>query len=228
MREFNEKFYGNQRDKSEMTPPLKLSAAQRRYQQLASKASKQNLSPSQQRLMDRLGAKIAKDPKTIYSIPTDPGEGLMKKLGDPNFRGDTSVPNVNTIGAPMPTKTNTPSDVIMAPPLPLPSIQGGPSDGPYMPRPTGPQPNSRNTGSTIQAPPQVSPQPTSGIPNIGAGTPANFYNTPTTPPPPGAVYKKGGAVKAKKMASGGMTSKASPARRGDGIAQRGKTKGRMV
>ena len=32
----------------------------------------------------------------------------------------------------------------------------------------------------------------------------------------------------KKMASGGMTSKASSAsRRGDGIAQRGKTKGRM-
>jgi hypothetical protein len=39
-------------------------------------------------------------------------------------------------------------------------------------------------------------------------------------------YKRGGKV--KKMASGGMTSKASPAsRRGDGIAQRGKTKGRM-
>jgi len=38
--------------------------------------------------------------------------------------------------------------------------------------------------------------------------------------------KKGGKV--KKMASGGMTSKASPASsRGDGIAQRGKTKGRM-
>jgi len=31
------------------------------------------------------------------------------------------------------------------------------------------------------------------------------------------------------MASGGMTSKASPAsKRGDGIAQRGKTKGRMI
>jgi hypothetical protein len=42
------------------------------------------------------------------------------------------------------------------------------------------------------------------------------------------TLKKGGAVKAKKMSSGGMTSKASPARRGDGIAQRGKTKGRMV
>jgi hypothetical protein len=102
----------------------------------------------------------------------------------PNFQGDTRVPNVNTIGAPMPLANNT----------------GTPAT---------------NT--------------TSGTPNIGAGTPANFYNTPTTPPPPGAVYKKGGAVRAKKMASGGMTSKAPTAsKRGDGIAQRGKTKGRMV
>jgi hypothetical protein len=38
--------------------------------------------------------------------------------------------------------------------------------------------------------------------------------------------KRGGVV--KKMASGGMTSKTTSAsKRGDGIAQRGKTKGRM-
>ena len=40
--------------------------------------------------------------------------------------------------------------------------------------------------------------------------------------------KKGGAVKAKRMASGGMTSKGSSAsRRGDGIASRGKTRGKI-
>ena len=60
------------------------------------------------------------------------------------------------------------------------------------------------------------------------GSPTNFFNTQTNPSPFGGAFKKGGAVKAKKMASGGMTAKASPARRGDGIAQRGKTKGRMV
>jgi hypothetical protein len=39
--------------------------------------------------------------------------------------------------------------------------------------------------------------------------------------------KRGGRV--KKMASGGMTSKVSSAsRRGDGIATKGKTKGRFV
>jgi len=44
------------------------------------------------------------------------------------------------------------------------------------------------------------------------------------PIPKDAMYKKGGAV--KKMASGGMTvSKASS--RADGIAQRGKTRGKL-
>jgi len=42
-----------------------------------------------------------------------------------------------------------------------------------------------------------------------------------------AAFKKGGKV--KKMASGGMTSKASSAsRRADGIATKGKTRGRFV
>ena len=68
-------------------------------------------------------------------------------------------------------------------------------------------------------------------------------NMISAPPPPGAVYKKGGKVadakyksfsktgkpagmkSITKMASGGSVSKASS--RGDGIAQRGKTKGRM-
>jgi hypothetical protein len=45
----------------------------------------------------------------------------------------------------------------------------------------------------------------------------------------GGGMKKGGSVRAEKKASGGMTSKAPTAsKRGDGIAQRGKTKGRMV
>jgi hypothetical protein len=40
--------------------------------------------------------------------------------------------------------------------------------------------------------------------------------------------KKGGAVKAKRMASGGMASGGMTAsRRGDGIASRGKTRGKI-
>jgi hypothetical protein len=45
--------------------------------------------------------------------------------------------------------------------------------------------------------------------------------------PAGAqTYKKGGKVKAKKMASGGKVSSAS--KRADGIATKGKTRGRMI
>jgi hypothetical protein len=43
---------------------------------------------------------------------------------------------------------------------------------------------------------------------------------------PGQRYKKGGAVKVKKMASGGMTT-SSASKRADGIAQKGKTRGKM-
>ena len=42
----------------------------------------------------------------------------------------------------------------------------------------------------------------------------------------GPDYKKGGKVKAKKMASGGKVSSAS--KRADGCATKGKTKGRMI
>ena len=63
---------------------------------------------------------------------------------------------------------------------------------------------------------------------MGGGMPG-ATGMPTSAPPPGAMFKKGGSVRAEKMASGGMTSKAPTAsKRGDGIAQRGKTKGRMV
>jgi hypothetical protein len=43
---------------------------------------------------------------------------------------------------------------------------------------------------------------------------------------PAKRYKQGGAVKAKKMASGGMTT-SSASKRADGIAQKGKTRGKM-
>jgi len=69
--------------------------------------------------------------------------------------------------------------------------------------------------------------PTGGmLPAGGGGVAApGTEGTVNAPLPPGATYKKGGKATVKKMASGGMTSKLSPASsRADGIAQRGKTK----
>jgi hypothetical protein len=75
-----------------------------------------------------------------------------------------------------------------------------------------------------------------GVGAMGGGTPAGTLSPrgavtggARPAPPMGGGMKKGGSVRAEKMASGGMTSKAPAAsKRGDGIAQRGKTKGRMV
>jgi len=77
----------------------------------------------------------------------------------------------------------------------------------------GPGPMPPNPGPVINRP--VSRPPT-GPMNPG----------PMPPPPVGGGMKRGGKV--KSMSSGGSTSKSSSAsKRGDGIAQRGKTKGRM-
>ena len=92
---------------------------------------------------------------------------------------------------------------------PVPSMGGGTPAGTLSPR-------GAVTGGARPAP------------SMGGGMPG-ATGMPTSAPPPGAMFKKGGSVRAEKMASGGMTSKAPTAsKRGDGIAQRGKTKGRMV
>ena len=94
--------------------------------------------------------------------------------------------------------------LVSRPPMPGPGV-GFDADRAY------PGPRVRG-GPTA---PPVSRPPTSGPMNPGP-----------MPPPPGGGMKRGGKV--KSMSSSGMTSKASTAsKRGDGIAQRGKTKGRM-
>ena len=83
---------------------------------------------------------------------------------------------------------------------------------------------------SVQAPQQ--PQQSSPYAaNLAAAPAATPASTPTPAPAAGGAnfatpMKRGGKV--KKMASGGMTSKSSASRRGDGIAQRGKTKGRYL
>ncbi len=86
---------------------------------------------------------------------------------------------------------------------------------------------------SVQAP-QQSQQSSPYAANLAAAPAATPAPTPAAPAPAPAAnganfatpMKRGGKV--KKMASGGMTSKSSASRRGDGIASRGKTKGRMV
>jgi len=101
------------------------------------------------------------------------------------------------------------------------TVPGGGISDPYYPRPTG------NFQGDTSVPNMNTIGPASPM-GGGFNTPTGQFNASTAPALPiGAVYKKGGKV--KKMASGGMTSKVSSAsKRADGIAQRGKTRGKMV
>ena len=95
----------------------------------------------------------------------------------------------------------------MAANKPVPVVPPKPVVPPVQPKPVEPKPPK------IVAPPPVF---TPTFSPTEPQTPSHFY------------YKKGGAVRSKpqtKFASGGSVGGAS--RRGDGIAQRGKTKGRM-
>jgi len=97
----------------------------------------------------------------------------------------------------------------IAPPTP----QTPPPPTPEPPPPT-PEPPKPEPQRPISPPPERPPLPTPQV--------LPQQNNPTGP-----GMKRGGRV--KKMASGGMTSKVSSAsRRGDGIATKGKTKGRFV
>jgi hypothetical protein len=174
----NERLYGTKPEVGVAKPMKPSPINQRNYDRLTAMAQKGPLSQTNQRNLDyaakRLGPRQPQTPPNVKPpMPQPTG----------NFQGDTRVPNVNTIGAPMP-------------PMPGANIMGG-----------GTPPVTTN----------FKPGMGGNIGGSAAGTPAGMNMR---------TMKKGGKV--KQMASGGMTSKTSSAsKRADGIAQRGKTKGRM-
>ena len=146
-----------------------------------------------------------------------------------NFKNSVKNPQVGG-GMPAPSKPVIPAihvDPVVMPPKP------------------GSNPDLRSVMQSIKTPAPSNTYPSGGTPPVRFGTGPNdapqsvidnFRNSVKNPqvggggltPPP--MMKKGGAVKAAKMGavkvSKPKTSSAS--NRGDGIAQRGKTKGRMV
>ena len=127
-------------------------------------------------------------------------------------------------------------------PVPRPLVSPRPAPKPA-PKPSKPV-RDIGTGSPVFRPKDIPIDPrmvrnadyNAGAGAMGGGTPAGTLSPrgavtggARPAPPMGGGMKKGGSVRAEKKASGGMTSKAPTAsKRGDGIAQRGKTKGRMV
>jgi len=85
--------------------------------------------------------------------------------------------------------------------------------------------SSNTTPLTYYTPPDNSPKPAMSKPKSGpSGKAAAQKNVFKVDKSPNRSYNKGGAV--KKYASGGSVSSAS--KRADGIAQRGKTRGRVL
>jgi hypothetical protein len=105
-----------------------------------------------------------------------------------------------------------------------------PTPGYDMPPPMAPAPRPFNMGNDLP-PIRSSPTPEPGynMPSaMPGGKPGGALMTIPKAPSQSMAMRKGGAVRSKpqtKFASGGSVGGAS--RRGDGIAQRGKTKGRM-
>lgn len=115
--------------------------------------------------------------------------------------------------------------------------RGAAMSGRSIPGMTPPPAVTKAPAPTAPAPapaPQIQPAyiPPGGVVPTGDRTAPSFsptpemYQTGVFNPTITKMYKKGGKVKEKTYAKGGSVSSAS--KRGDGIAQRGKTKGRMV
>ena len=139
-------------------------------------------------------------PKKVAPMPAKKVAPMPVKKAAPSM----TTPGPGGIGFPA-TNTNTGRTVL---PGPIAGTVGA----------TG---NRSALGKLVGSSPVDSNMLSHDMPNTSGGTSGQIAGIR-----PGASFgmKKGGKV--NKMASGGTTKSAS--KRGDGIAQRGKTKGRMV
>ena len=169
---------------------------------------------------------LLKDIASPYNTlpkPVRPAGSTGSSMGGPNI-GPAVLSPTGTRGTLVNDAFGGPTSGPGAP-ISQPGLTGGASSIPAGGGPSYGMPAGGNIGAPATSTFQGG---TSGGSGMAGGMP-NTSMPNTSMPPAGAAFKRGGAVKAKKMASGGMTSKAATAsKRGDGIAQRGKTKGRMV
>ncbi len=176
-------------------------------------------SPIHQRNYDRLTAMAQKGP--LSQTNQRNLAFATKRLGINRDVSDTLVP-LPRISPPMATDS--------MPVGPGAGAMGGgmPPAGPGAMPPMGSMPPMGDTGGgMVGTMGGRGYDPATGKYDLGTASNLGTAGGGFLPNYGGMTMKKGGKV--KNMASGGMTSKAPAAsKRGDGIAQRGKTKGRMV
>jgi hypothetical protein len=244
MDEFNKKFYGSNQSQVDESPPQ---AEPAKGGKPVSKPlpKKENYGKygfdkplvrylRNQRKMSTIdgGVDYSYDPRTETFTGGTRGGPVTKTLKE--MMADATKPKLrpkDIINMPRPPKTlmegdvEPPFDPTITPPRPrLPN----PKDGPGRPN----NPFSTDTFNPIKPPITGGPKVVYDPIEAGGLPPSNPFSTDIRPPGPGGTgmgMKKGGKVKASSYKSSGNVSKASSAsKRGDGIAQRGKTKGRMV
>ena len=217
MRDREEKFYGNKNKRNETTPPLKITAEMRE------KAAASNLEKQEMAAREAAMAAVAERERTARPITGVAGPE-MPTFGTPSISPVEKAKQAADLAAKI--KANTP---LPAPPSrtanrPFFQNQRPPVQPPMQPRPPVPPPmiGGQNTNSPTS--PSIGRLPTTPDPKKVPDMPSQdprFAGPAITP----QAMKKGGKVKSSSYKSGGNVSSAS--KRGDGIAQRGKTKGRM-
>ena len=219
MRDREEKFYGNKNKRDEATPPLKITAEMQK-KAAAYDQKKQEMAAREAAMA--AAAERAARPRTgvagpympTFKTPSISPAEKAKQAADlaAKIEANTPVPARPTPVKPTSRSLNPRPPVVQ--PVPSRSV-APPVDRPGVAVQAKAPPMPMGAGPTSPASLQPQPMPIGPKP----------MDTMKTPP----AMKKGGKVKASSYKSGGNVSTASSAsKRGDGIAQRGKTKGRML
>lgn len=139
----------------------------------------------------------------------------MKELGKGRNPADFTLPRGSSTGG-------SRGPITQPGPMPRPTIPRdiGLGNGP---RGLPPKGSGTSTGGY-----PANPRPMPAIGNLPAPTGPYAGKVVTDPNVKSMAMKKGGKVKSTSSYKSGGSVKSSASKRGDGIAQRGKTKGRMV
>ena len=202
MRDREEKFYGNKNKRNETTPPLKITTEMREKAAAADAVRK--------------AAAATTKPRTAVE-----DQAMERKaVADATAARKAAADDVARRGAAATTSPPLPPPRPMPPPRPE-------TGGPLPPPPQPPRPVQPTPPRPVQ-PVAVAQKAINAVPKLNIA-PQNTNPAPNVNAAADAASKFGSALKQMRLKSGGNVSKSSSAsKRGDGIAQRGKTKGRMV
>jgi hypothetical protein len=255
MDEFNKKFYGSKQSQVDESPPQAERAkglggriqkkgdneAQAMLNEAAAKKAKADAAAAEKERAARLKktSSLSAPEMPIFSIPPTVSDSDKAKKAveiEKKIKANTPPPVLpsRTVNRPFFQNSRPPVQPSMQTRQPIVDARTGVDDSgsPPLKKPAFQMPppiiGGQNTNSPTSPPVQPTPSPPVQPTPKPSFTPTRYYSSGPMDEPldigPAGPMKKGGQVKAKP------TSKVKPSNassRGDGIAQRGKTKGRI-